>query len=44
MGYGLMKQRAFLPLQEMAPLPVMEEPADLKELIQARRREGSAAL
>jgi len=33
-GYGLMKQRAFLPLQEMAPLPVMEEPADLKELIQ----------
>lgn len=33
-GYGLMKQRAFLPLQEMAPGPVMEEPVDLKELIQ----------
>lgn len=34
MGYGLMKQRAFLPLQEMAPGPIMEEPTDLKELIQ----------
>lgn len=34
LGYGLMKQRAFLPLQEMAPGPIMDEPTDLKELIQ----------
>ena len=26
-----------LPLQEMAPGPIMEEPTDLKELIQASR-------
>jgi radial spoke head protein 4A len=34
LGYGVRKQRAFLPLQEMAPGPIMEEPTDLKELIQ----------
>jgi hypothetical protein len=34
LGYGLKKQKAFLPLQEMAPGAIMEEPTDLKELIE----------
>jgi radial spoke head protein 4A len=34
-GYGVKKQRAFLPLEmEMAPGKIMDEPEDMKELIQ----------
>jgi radial spoke head protein 4A len=33
MGYGVKKQRAFLPLIELAPGPVMDEPKDMPELI-----------
>jgi len=32
-GYGVKKQRAFLPLIEMAPGPIMDEPKDMPELI-----------
>jgi len=33
MGYGVKKQRAFLPLIELAPGPIMDEPKDMPELI-----------
>jgi len=33
-GYGVKKQRAFMPLKEMAPGPIMDEPVDAKEEIQ----------
>jgi radial spoke head protein 4A len=33
-GYGVKKQRAFLPLKEMAPGAIMDEPVDMKEEIQ----------
>lgn len=32
-GYGVKKQRAFLPLIEMAPSTIMDEPKDHPELI-----------